>query len=138
MREETYYVRRLPKNSIRETSTMCNREQTFHEIVAGTFFEFPEEGLKIRPKAALFTTARGDENVYAVLHKEKQQEIECLFFVKFVRSTFYGEIAEVQLCRCLGTTKVKRHYNLVRNNLTGMAHFFECHPENAYDFTIFQ
>lgn len=135
MREETYYIRRLPKNSIRETAEMCTGWQTFHEILEDTFPGIQDDSLKIRPNAAFFATF--NEDVYVVLHKEEKKELECLFFVKFVHSTFYGGIAEVQLCRCLGRHKVKRHYHLVRNNLAGMAHFLEYHPENAYDFTIF-
>lgn len=135
--EETYYIRKLPKNSIRETSKVCTGWQSFREILEGTFPGIQDEycGLQIRPKAAFF--AEYNEDVYVVLHKEEGKEIECLFFVKFVHSSFYGGIAEVQLCRCLGKHKVKRHYFLVRNNLIGMAHFLEYHMENGYDFTVF-
>lgn len=136
MKEETYYIRRLSKKSIREAAKLSNGKQQFYKIVEGTFPETQERALRIRPNAAFF--AKRNEDVYAVLHKENQKEIECLFLVKYVYSTFYGEIAEVQLCRCLGKCKTKGHYALVRDNLTGMASFLKFHENDAYDFTIYK
>lgn len=133
MQKELYKIQKLPKNSIKSDSKRCNRKDIFYKIEGDTFHEIHED-LRIRPKAADF--AKYNKDVYAVLYIT-ETKAECLFLFKFVHSTQHKEIAEIQLCRCLGKMKTKHYKNTVKTLLETFCYgnFIEWSKGNWHEFT---
>lgn len=106
-----YIIRSVPKNSIIHYETITKKSiYSTCKIKSNTFSGVSTE-LEVRPRAFRFFM-RSSSTVYAVLHNDTEKGPQCLFFF-----TFYTirENRNLCICRCIGKTAVKRHWEEVIN-----------------------
>ncbi len=110
----TYTIRRLPKNYLIDEHLKTTRKGkciSLFEIGANTFKDIPY-GLKLRPRAVRFAIRKNHfVPQYVVLYNDSKS-YQCLFLFNF-KSTIYQDGQVLEICRCLGNRRTKRHWKAI-------------------------
>lgn len=103
-----YTIRRLPENSIGESLRITKNEKRFfrYYIKDDTFFKISDD-LPIRPKAVSFIERNKDNPIYVVFNDDPNDTC-CLFLFTFTSTIRNTSV--LNICRCTGRTKVKKHW----------------------------
>lgn len=101
-----YNIYLLPEGTIAED------EKGMFKIKGDTFPNIPIK-LRIRPRAVNFAKNRYPikSPVYAVVYSD-ENNIQCLFAFRYIYSEYHEE-GIFYMCRCLGSTITKKHWEYV-------------------------
>lgn len=127
-----YIIRKLPPNSIFEFRKQVNGRIPNAQLFKSAFPDITSV-LQIRPKAASF--ARGPQTKYVVLYENKRS-VRCFFF--FTLTTHPNDKIVLDICRCVGSRAVKRHWKTVipfiNNYKDGLKHLSDDQSLEFYNF----
>lgn len=110
----TYTIRRLPEHYLIDEhlkTTRKGKSISLFEIGENTFKDIPY-ALNLRPRAVRFAIRKKHlVPQYVVLYNDSKS-YQCLFLFNF-QSTIDQDGQVLEICRCLGSGRTKRHWKAI-------------------------